>query len=114
EILRQPWRELVPRQVRERIAVHQEQRRTLAAVHRDDARAAGLDLGAGEAFEHLRSRHARHFAAMPAALASVMAIGASRAMRASKSSGCMIISSTPSLASFSLTAGSLSPLTDSW
>ena len=32
--------------MRERIAVHQQQRRALAAVHRDDAGAAGLDLAA--------------------------------------------------------------------
>ena len=52
ELARQPRRDLVPGHVRERIAVHEQQRRSLAAVHRDDARAAGLDLGAGEAFEH--------------------------------------------------------------
>src|ERR1700692_3246960 len=34
------------------IAVHQEQRRAVAAVQCDDARARGLDLGAGEAFHH--------------------------------------------------------------
>src|SRR5712672_3472383 len=51
---------------------------------------------------------------MPAALASVTAMGASLAMRASKSSGVMINGSTPSLASFSFTDGSESPLTVSW
>ena len=38
EFLRQPRGEFVPGQVRERIAVHQQQRRPLAAMHRDDAR----------------------------------------------------------------------------
>src|SRR5262249_15840944 len=32
--------------------VHQQERRPLAAMHRHDARARGLDLGAGEAFHH--------------------------------------------------------------
>src|SRR3984957_5866451 len=36
----------------EGIAVHQEQRRAVAAVQCDDARARCLDLGAGEAFHH--------------------------------------------------------------
>ena len=40
---------------------------------------------------------------MLAALASVTAIPASLAMRASKSCGCMVMGSTPSLASLSLT-----------
>ena len=55
EFPRQRRRELVPGQMRERIAVHQQQRRPAAAGDGDDARAAGLDLGAGEAFE----QHAR-------------------------------------------------------
>src|SRR5262249_40068883 len=119
EFARQARRDLVPGQVRERIPVQQQERRSVAAADRDDARAAGLDFGAGEAFEHPmhvllrphRAGGADHFAAMPAALASATAIGASRAMRASKSSGCMIMSSTPSLGSFSCTDGSRSPFT---
>src|SRR5499427_8457009 len=117
EFARQPRRDFVPGQVREWIAVQQQQRGSVAAAHRDDARAAGLDFAAGEAFEHPRHiqlrahRRGGHFAAMPAALASVTAIGASRAMRASNSSGCMTISSTPSLESFSFTDGSRSPFT---
>ena len=55
ELLREPRRELVPGQMRERIAVQQQQRRPLAAVQGDDARPAGVDLGAGEAFHHVRS-----------------------------------------------------------
>jgi hypothetical protein len=38
--------------MREWIAVHEQHRRPLAAMHGDDARACGLYLGAGEAFEH--------------------------------------------------------------
>ena len=57
EVLRQPRRELVPGRVRERIAVHQQQRRPAAAMHRDDARAGGLDVGAREAFEHAAPVH---------------------------------------------------------
>ena len=49
EFLREARRELVPGEVRERIAVQQQQRRALAAMRRHDARAGGLDLGAGEA-----------------------------------------------------------------
>ena len=45
-----------------------------------------------------------HCAVMLAALASFTAMSTSRAMRASKSSGVMIIGSTPSFASFSLMA----------
>ena len=52
EFLRQPRRDLVPGQVREWVAVHEQKRRPFAAMHRHDARAAGLYLGAGEAFEH--------------------------------------------------------------
>ena len=37
--------------------MQQQQRRSLAPVHRDDARATGLDLGAGEAFEHRLTLH---------------------------------------------------------
>ena len=61
EVLRQPWREFPPGQMAERIAVHEQQRRPAAAMHSDDARARGLDLGAGKAFEeHLSSPVRRH------------------------------------------------------
>src|SRR5438105_3799649 len=36
----------------ERIAMHEQERRSLAAVHGDDARAGSLDLGADKIFEH--------------------------------------------------------------
>src|SRR5215831_2609400 len=45
-------RDLEPRQVRERISVHQQHRRPAAADNSDNARAAGLDLGSFEAVEH--------------------------------------------------------------
>src|SRR5262249_31459086 len=56
EILRQPWRNLMPGHVRERIAVHEQHRRAVAAVHGHDARAAGPGLRAGGAFEHTNAR----------------------------------------------------------
>jgi hypothetical protein len=43
--------------VRERISVQQQQRRPLAAAQRNDARTAGLDLGANEAVEHRLTVH---------------------------------------------------------
>ena len=49
EFLRKARRELVPGEMRERIAVQQQQRRPAAAMHGHDARAGGLDFGAGEA-----------------------------------------------------------------
>ena len=52
EFFRQCRCDLQPRQMRERVAVHQQHRWSLAAVDGHDARAAGLDLGAGEAFHH--------------------------------------------------------------
>ena len=51
EVLGQPRREFLPRQMAERIAVHEQKRRPAAAMHGDDARAGGFDLGAGKAFE---------------------------------------------------------------
>jgi hypothetical protein len=42
----------VPRQIIERIAVHQQQRLSGTANHRNDARAFGFDFGAFEAVEH--------------------------------------------------------------
>src|SRR3954454_2267456 len=75
ELLRQPRRDAVPVDVGERIAVHQQHRRSFAAVHGDDARARRLDLGAGEVFEkHMHSYPWSYFAAMPAALASFSAM----------------------------------------
>ena len=115
ELLGQPRRDLVPGQVRERIAVHQQHRRPLAAVHRDDAGAGGLDLGAGEAFEHatpkcVASTHPLSFqrdgrliaisARFLAALASSdRDAGLLGDPRIEIASGVMIIGSTPSLAS---------------
>ena len=55
EIARQRRRNLVPRQMIERIAVHQQQRRAGATDHGDDARAFGLDFGSFEAVEHAAS-----------------------------------------------------------
>ena len=52
EFLREPRRKLVPGEVCERVAVHEQHGRPFAAVHRDDARAGGPDLGAGKAFHH--------------------------------------------------------------
>src|SRR5215831_3522387 len=46
-------REFVPARMGERIAVHQKDRRTAAAVYRDYAGAAGLDLATGEILEHV-------------------------------------------------------------
>jgi hypothetical protein len=57
ELARQTRCDLVPGQVREGVAVQQQQRRSLAPVHRENARAAGLDLGASEAFEHRLTLH---------------------------------------------------------
>src|SRR5215469_3562099 len=51
KLLRQPRREFVPGQMSERIAVHQQKRWARAAMHRDNARAAGIDFGAGKVFE---------------------------------------------------------------
>ena len=51
EVLGQPRREFLPGQVAERIAVHEQKRRPAAAMHGDDARARGFDLGAGKTFE---------------------------------------------------------------
>jgi hypothetical protein len=51
ELLREARRELVPRQMRERVAVQQQQGGTIAPMHRHDPRAGGLDLAAGEAVE---------------------------------------------------------------
>src|SRR3954453_7557888 len=48
----QPRGDLVPRDMRKRIAVHQQEWRALAAMKREDAGATCLDLGAGEPFEH--------------------------------------------------------------
>jgi hypothetical protein len=48
ELLREARREFMPGQMRERVAVQQQQRRPLAAMRRHDARARGLDLGLGE------------------------------------------------------------------
>ena len=48
ELAREPRRHLVPGHVRERIAVHEQKRRPLAAVHRHDTRAAGLDFACGK------------------------------------------------------------------
>ena len=56
ELGREPRRDLLPRQMIERIAVHQQQRRALAAGHGDDAGAGCLDLAALEAVEHGHSR----------------------------------------------------------
>ena len=52
EFAREPRRDLVPGQMGKRIAVHQQQRRPAAAVHRHDTGAAGGDFSAGEIFEH--------------------------------------------------------------
>jgi hypothetical protein len=41
--------------MRERVAMHQQKRRTVAALDRDDAGAAGLDLGAGKALHHAKT-----------------------------------------------------------
>ncbi len=49
EFFRQRRRDPQPRQVIERIAVHQQQRRPAATGGRDDAGAGGLDVAAGEA-----------------------------------------------------------------
>src|SRR5215467_2941160 len=51
----QRWRDLVPVQVREGIAVHQQQGRTIPARHCDDTRATGLDFGSLEAVEHFET-----------------------------------------------------------
>src|SRR6185437_2696244 len=53
EFARQRRRDLKPRQMRERISVHQQQRRPAAALDGNDAGAAGLDLAALKAFEHI-------------------------------------------------------------
>src|SRR5262245_37494096 len=47
----QRGRDLVPVQMIERVAVHQQDRRSLATGHGDDTGAAGLDLGSPEAVE---------------------------------------------------------------
>ena len=52
EFARQRRRNLEPRQMIKWIAVHQQNRRSVAADHRDDARAAGLDFRTLEAVEH--------------------------------------------------------------
>ena len=44
----------MPRQMIEGIAVHQQQRRSRTANHRNNTRAFGLDFGAFEAVEHDR------------------------------------------------------------
>ena len=44
--------DFVPGQMREGVAVHEQERRTGAAMHRDDAGAARLYLTTDEAFEH--------------------------------------------------------------
>ena len=49
ELPREPRRELVPGEVRERVAVQEQQRRALAAMRHNDTRPGGLDLRAGEA-----------------------------------------------------------------
>ena len=105
EFLGQFRRDLVPRHVTERIAVHQQQRRPLAAMHGDNARATGLDLGAGETFEHDATVHDHFAGARPAALASSTAIGACLATSAWNCSGVSGIGSTPSVASLPFTSG---------
>src|SRR5439155_27272229 len=57
KVLGEPAHDLVPRHMRQRVAVQEQQRRSVAAMPQMDAGAAkrggsGLDLGAGEAFEH--------------------------------------------------------------
>jgi hypothetical protein len=52
ELLDQRRRHLGPVQMGEWIAVHQQQRRPAAAGQRNDARARGLNIGAGKAVEH--------------------------------------------------------------
>ena len=52
EFLREAGRELVPGEMGERIAVQQQQRRALAAVRHNNARAGGLDFRAHEAVHH--------------------------------------------------------------
>src|SRR3974390_1804083 len=52
EFLRQSRRHSMPRKMIERIAVHQQHRRTAAADYRHDARTAGLDIAAFETVEH--------------------------------------------------------------
>ena len=59
EMLGQAVGDLVPHDMRHRVAVQQQQGRAVAAVAQMDARAAevgggSLDLGAGKAFEHRR------------------------------------------------------------
>src|SRR5262249_37640258 len=63
----------------ERITVHEEKWRSLAAIDSDDARAAGLDLGAGETFEHCARGHLRRGLSRPSSL--------QRALTAAMSSG---------------------------
>jgi hypothetical protein len=93
ELAGQSRRHLMPGDVRERIAVHEQQRRSLAAMHRHDARAAGLDLGASEAFEHhldalLRSLpendQARDGAACPTRDAAIISAKCRRPWRGSR------------------------------
>src|SRR3954454_15481375 len=55
DLAREPRRELMPREMRERVPVQQQQRQAAAAMRHDDARAGGLDFGAGEAW-HLHRR----------------------------------------------------------
>src|SRR5262249_13739055 len=52
ELACQRRRDLVPVQVREGIAVHQQQGRTASTRHRDNTRTAGLDFRSLEAVEH--------------------------------------------------------------
>ena len=52
EVLGEPRRELVPARMGERIAVHQEERRAVAAIDGNDPRAAGLDFALCEILEH--------------------------------------------------------------
>jgi hypothetical protein len=58
EIPREPRRDFVPGEMRERIAMHEQERRPAAAGERDNPRAAGLYLTAGEAVEHGNWREA--------------------------------------------------------
>src|SRR5512132_2137109 len=51
ELAGQRGRDLVPVQMVERVAVHQQDRWSLATGHGNDTGAAGLDLGSREAFE---------------------------------------------------------------
>src|SRR6266581_4155824 len=52
EFLGETRREFMPARMGERIAVHQQNRRSAAAMDGDDAGAAGTDLAAGEVLEH--------------------------------------------------------------